>query len=243
MTSAVRIESVSKSYLAGSVEVFALRGIDLEIEGGSIVGIMGPSGSGKTTLLNILGGIDRPTAGNVFVDGTNVGRLDGRDLDTYRCTGVGSIFQFFNLVPSLTARQNVEVPMVVARNSDDEVEARASNLLELVGLRDRDRRLPSELSGGEQQRVAVAVALANDPPLLLADEPTGELDSEAGEQVIGLIVRLSRELHKTVVIATHDGRLLGECDTVWSLRDGRIEGRRDSPPKSEGTRFGNPGHA
>lgn len=222
MSPTIRLESVTKSYLMGTVEVLALRGIDLEINRGRVIGLMGPSGSGKTTLLNVIGGIDRPTAGNVFVEGNNIGHLDGRELDSYRCRTVGFIFQFFNLVPTLTARQNVELPTVIGGRSDDEIEERSLELLQLVGLENRQNHFPNQLSGGEQQRTAIAVALANDPPLLLADEPTGELDASTGEHMIGLLTRISRDLTKTVVIASHDSRLLRQCDGVLHLRDGRI---------------------
>lgn len=230
MSVAVRLESITKSYVMGTVEVLALRGVDIEIDRGRILGLMGPSGSGKTTLLNIIGGIDRPTAGNIFVEGLNVGHLDGHELDSYRCRTIGFIFQFFNLVPNLTARQNVELPTVLAGKSRTEIEERSHKLLQLVGLENRRDHLPNQLSGGEQQRTAIAVALANDPPILLADEPTGELDAETGEQMIGVLTRISRDLTKTVVIASHDDRVLRRCDRVLHLRDGRVVESRDAIP-------------
>ncbi len=217
----VTLESVTKSYLMGRVEVFALRGIDLEIRRGAILAISGPSGSGKSTLLNIMGGIDRPTAGNVVVAGKYVARLEGRELDEYRRDTVGFIFQFFNLVPTLTALQNVELPLTINPLATD-IEGRAQELLSSVGLSERTRHLPQELSGGEQQRVAIAVALANDPPLLLADEPTGELDSQTGERVISVLLETCRKLGKTAVIASHDSGVLSRCDYLLSLHDGKI---------------------
>ncbi len=224
MSVAIRMESVVKSYLMGDVEVFALRGVDLAIEPGQVLGITGPSGSGKTTLLNLLGGIDRPTAGNILVDGRNVARFSDRQLDDYRRDVVGYVFQFFNLVPTLSARENVELPMVLRGHASPKPLDRAAELLKVVGLEGRARHLPRELSGGEQQRVAIAVALANDPPILLADEPTGELDSESGQKIIELLLQVAREMKKTTLLASHDERILARCDRVVRLRDGRIAG-------------------
>lgn len=218
----ITLESVVKSYLMGNIEVFALRGVDMEIEREEIVGITGPSGSGKTTLLNVIGGIDRPTAGNVMIDRKNVTLLRGRELDEYRRDSVGYIFQFFNLVPTLNAQQNVELPMILRPDLAPEAENRAWELLHLVGLQERARHLPRELSGGEQQRIAIAVALANDPPLLLADEPTGELDSQTGKMVVRLLMNVVRDLGKTAIIVSHDPRLLRGCSRIRSLRDGRV---------------------
>lgn len=222
MTEFIYLENVVKSYHMGRVDVFALKGVDLSVRRGETVGVAGPSGSGKTTLLNIIAGVDRPTAGNVFVDGRNVADLTGAALASYRRDSIGYIFQFFNLVPTLTARQNIELPMVLAAAPAHQSRERASELLRLVEMDDRANHVPAELSGGEQQRVAIAVALANDPPLLLADEPTGELDSEMGEQLIETLFTSARELNKTVVAASHDIGLLRQCERVLRLRDGRI---------------------
>lgn len=222
MTEFIHLENVVKSYHMGRVDVFALKGVDLSVRRGETVGVAGPSGSGKTTLLNIIAGVDRPTAGNVFVDGRNVADLTGAALASYRRDSIGYIFQFFNLVPTLTARQNIELPMVLAAAPAHQSRERASELLRLVEMDDRANHVPAELSGGEQQRVAIAVALANDPPLLLADEPTGELDSEMGEQLIETLFTSARELNKTVVAASHDIGLLRQCERVLRLRDGRI---------------------
>lgn len=228
MTSDITLESVTKSYPMGRLEVLALRGVDMIIDAGSLVGVVGPSGSGKTTLLNILGGVDPPTAGNVLVFGKNVARMAPRELDAYRRESVGYVFQFFNLVQTLTAEQNVKIPMLLRGLNRDRSAERAHGLLSDVGLEGRAMHLPSELSGGEQQRVAIAVALANNPPLLLADEPTGELDSRAGEHVIQLLHEVARKSGRTTIIASHDPRLIGRCDVVYSLLDGRISEHRDS---------------
>lgn len=216
------LENVVKSYHMGRVDVFALKGVDLSVRRGETVGISGPSGSGKTTLLNIIAGVDRPTAGNVFVDGRNVADLSGRELAEYRRDSIGYVFQFFNLVPTLTTQQNVELPMVLAAKPSHQSSERARELLRLVEMEDRAAHVPAELSGGEQQRVAIAVALANDPPLLLADEPTGELDSQMGEQIIETLFLSARELKKTVIAASHDVGLLRRCGRILRLRDGHI---------------------
>lgn len=222
MTEFMSLENVVKSYHMGRVDVFALKGVDLSVRRGETVGISGPSGSGKTTLLNIIAGVDRPTAGNVFVDGRNVADLSGRELAEYRRDSIGYVFQFFNLVPTLTTQQNVELPMVLAAKPSHQSSERARELLRLVEMEDRAAHVPAELSGGEQQRVAIAVALANDPPLLLADEPTGELDSQMGEQIIETLFLSARELKKTVIAASHDVGLLRRCGRILRLRDGHI---------------------
>jgi len=221
------LENVVKSYHMGRVDVFALKGVDLSVRRGEIVGIAGPSGSGKTTLLNIIGGVDRPTAGNVFVDGQNIAHLSGHELDAYRRDSVGYVFQFFNLVPTLTAQQNVELPMVLKSTPSRNARERARELLRLVDMANRASHVPAELSGGEQQRVAIAVALANDPPLLLADEPTGELDSDTGERVIQTLFALARKTSKTMIVASHDAGMLQRCHRVLNLRDGRVASIRD----------------
>ena len=211
-----------KVYRTGKTEVIALRGLNMHVKPGEVVAVMGPSGCGKTTLLNLIGGLDKPTAGAIFVGGRNLVDASERELERYRLLEVGFIFQFFNLVPTLTALENVELPMALAGRPDRR--ERAMELLELVGLADRAHHKPDELSGGEQQRVAIACALANDPPLILADEPTGELDRENAKMVVELLTRLSRELDKTCIIATHDYMVARAADRILRMEDGQIVG-------------------
>jgi len=211
-----------KVYRTGKTEVIALRGLSMRVEPGEVVAIMGPSGCGKTTLLNLIGGLDKPTAGAIIVGGKNIVEAPEAELERYRLEGVGFIFQFFNLIPTLTALENVELPMALAGKPNRR--ERAMDLLELVGLADRAHHKPDELSGGEQQRVAIACALANDPPLILADEPTGELDRENAKMVVELLTSLSRELGKTTIIATHDYMVARETDRILRMEDGLIKG-------------------
>jgi len=211
-----------KVYRTGKAEVIALRGLDLRIADGELVAIRGPSGCGKTTFLNILGGIDRPTAGRIEVNGSNLVDLSEGGLVQYRLRQAGFVFQFFNLVPTLTAEENIELPMRLASKDATARKARTKELLDLVGLAQRARHRPDELSGGEQQRIAIAVALANDPPLLLADEPTGELDTKTGQEVLNLFQRLNKDLKKTIVVVTHDARVAGIASRVLDIRDGKI---------------------
>jgi len=218
------VKDLIKVYKTAKTEVIALRGLDCTIKGGEVLAIMGPSGCGKTTLLNILGGLDRPTAGSVTIDGVNLVNLSDAELVEHRRTKVGIVFQFFNLVPTLTARENIELPMRLAGRKGDHIRRRADELLKLVGMEARADHKPGELSGGEQQRVGVAVALANDPPILLADEPTGELDSATGHQILMLFKQLRDQFGKTVVIVTHDQRIGQIADTVMTIVDGRITG-------------------
>jgi putative ABC transport system ATP-binding protein len=218
----IMTKDLIKVYRAGKSEVIALRGLDMETADHDLVAIRGPSGCGKTTLLNLLGGIDRPTAGRIEIDGSNLVDLGDADLVRYRRDRVGFIFQFFNLVPTLTAEENVELPMRLARKPLSHRKARSKELLDLVGLANRAVHRPDELSGGEQQRIAIAVALANDPPLLLADEPTGELDTKTGQEVLDLFERMNRDLGKTIVVVTHDERVARIAHRVLDIRDGKI---------------------
>ncbi|MFQ6012827.1 MAG: ABC transporter ATP-binding protein [Thermoplasmata archaeon] len=213
-----------KVYRTGKSEVIALRGLDMEMTESELVAIQGPSGCGKTTLLNLVGGIDRPTAGRVEVNGANIVDFSEAELVHYRRDQVGFVFQFFNLVPTLTARENVELPMRLANKQASHRKARTKQLLRLVGLEDRAVHRPDELSGGEQQRIAIAVALANDPPLILADEPTGELDTENGQRVLDLFEVLNKDLGKTVLIVTHDQRVSKICRRILQIEDGKIIG-------------------
>ena len=215
-------KDVIKVYRTGKSEVIALRGLDMQVADGELVAVQGPSGCGKTTLLNLLGGIDRPTAGRIEVDSSNLVDLSDPDLVRYRLQRVGFIFQFFNLVPTLTAEENVELPMRLASKAASARNKRTKELLDLVGLTARAVHRPDELSGGEQQRIAIAVALANDPPLLLADEPTGELDTKTGQEVLDLFQTLNQDLGKTVVVVTHDARVAHIAHRTLEIRDGKI---------------------
>jgi len=201
-------------------EVRALDGLTMTVGRGEFVAVMGPSGSGKSTLLHILGALDRPTSGEVWVNGQNLARI--RDLDTFRARTVGFVFQLHNLIPTLTARENVEVPMMGQPVGRRERRRRAEELLERVGLRDRMNHLPNQMSGGERQRVAIARALANNPALLLADEPTGNLDSQSGAEVVALMRELNRDLGTTIIIVTHDPSVARRADRILLMRDGRI---------------------
>src|SRR5881398_1597825 len=219
----VVVDSLVKAYKLGRVEVQALRGINLKVEAGGMVSIIGPSGSGKTTLLNILGGLDRATAGNVHVGNTVLTDLDPTRIVYYRRQIVGHIFQTLNLIPTLTAAENVELPMMAMGTPGGARSARTRELLGIVGLADRHDHKPDELSGGEQQRVAIAAALANDPPLLLADEPTGELDSVNAKMVTDFLVKVNRELGKTVIMVTHDQNVARAADSIMRIEDGVIK--------------------
>ena len=211
-----------KIYHTGRLKVVALRGLYMSVRKAEMVAVMGPSGSGKTTLINLLAGIDKPTAGYLRVFGVELHKADERTLEEHRLHRVGVIFQFFNLIPSLTALENVELPMVLAGRPMMQRRQRALELLRMVGLEHRKHHRPDELSGGEQQRVAIACALANDPPLILADEPTGELDWESGSKVVELLRRAVNEAGKTVIVATHDPRIARVADRILRIEDGKI---------------------
>lgn len=216
-----------KVYRAGKSEVIALRGLDMRIGHGEVAAVQGPSGCGKTTLLNLVGGIDRPTAGRIEVGDANIVDYSDAELVKFRRDQVGFVFQFFNLVPTLTAEENVQLPMRLAGKADSHRRRRTKELLTLVDLEKRAGHRPDELSGGEQQRVAIAVALANDPPLILADEPTGELDTKTGQEVLDLFRRLNQDLEKTVIIVTHDERVTKIAHRILHIVDGKIV---DHPP-------------
>ena len=218
------VKYLIKVYKTGKSEVIALRGLDCTIKGGQVLAIMGPSGCGKTTLLNIIGGLDRPTAGSVNLDGVNLVDLADAGLVKHRREKVGIVFQFFNLVSTLTAKENIELPMRLAGKKSEYMRTRTDELLKLVAMEARAQHKPDEMSGGEQQRVGLAVALANDPPVLLADEPTGELDTATGHQILMLLKQLRDQFGKTVVIVTHDQRVGQIADTVMTIVDGRITG-------------------
>ena len=207
----------------GAEVVKALDGIDLEITRGEYISIMGPSGSGKTTLFNIVGGMDKPSAGRVFIDRTDISKLDAYELAWLRCRKIGYIFQTFNLVPIMTATQNVTLPMIFAGVDKNEREDRAADLLRMVGLGDRLNHKPTELSGGQQQRVAIARAFANRPAIVLADEPTGNLDLNTGLSIIDLLIEMNRAQGITIMCNTHDLKIISASDRVVWIRDGRID--------------------
>jgi len=219
----VRVSQVTKIFQLGKVQVQALQGVNLEIAAGNYISIMGPSGSGKSTLFNMIGGLDKPTSGKVFIDDVDIAQLDAYELAWLRCRKIGYIFQTFNIIQVMTALENVTLPMIFAGMNNDSAVEKGIQLLELVGLGDRFRHKPSELSGGQQQRVAVARALANDPAIILADEPTGNLDLTTGEEIIALLKKLSKERNVTVISATHDFKMLNVSDQVVWIRDGRID--------------------
>ncbi len=218
----IQTRGVTRSLPLGKTVVHALRGVDMDIFAGELVGIIGPSGSGKSTLLGLIGGLDRPTSGEIAIDGVNISRMGEDQLTEIRNEKIGFIFQFFNLIPTLTALENVMLPIQFARKKRFKPEQRARELLKALGLGDRLKHRPAELSGGQQQRVAIARALANDPPLLLCDEPTGNLDQEAGALVLQTLHDIRNQSGTTVVIVTHDPNLARQADRVMTLVDGRI---------------------
>ena len=220
----IELIDVSRTVTSGAGHLTILQSTSLRIESGRAVAVTGPSGSGKSTLLGLLAGLDAPSTGRIFIDGTDITGLGEESLARLRGEKIGIVFQFFHLLPSLTALENVMVPMEIAGLPDPRARARA--LLDDVGLTDRGHHYPSQLSGGEQQRVAIARALANDPPIVLADEPTGNLDSATGHQIIDLLVAVNRERGRTLVLVTHDPELAGLADEVIALRDGRVVERR-----------------
>ncbi|MCA9926186.1 MAG: ABC transporter ATP-binding protein [Anaerolineales bacterium] len=227
------VDDIHKSYLMGKEAVPALRGVSFEIQAGEFVCLMGPSGSGKTTLLNIVGGLDEPSRGHIVVEGENLVALSENALAQLRLHKMGFIFQNYNLLGNFTAQENVEAPMVLAKTSRRERRQRAKELLERVDLGDRTHHYPSELSGGQQQRVAIARALANDPPILIADEMTGDLDSETGFAIMELVSSLNRE-GMTIVFVTHDPRMADFAGRVINLRDGKILGTQEDEEVREG---------
>jgi putative ABC transport system ATP-binding protein len=223
MVPAVKVVDVHKDYYLRGEVVHALRGINLEVPRGEYLSVMGPSGSGKTTLFNMVGGIDRPTKGDIFIDGIDLSKIPSRSMAWLRCRKIGYIFQTFNLIPVLTAKENVALPMVFLGVPKEEREKKAADLLNIVGLGDRLNHRPTELSGGQQQRVAIARALANDPAIILADEPTGNLDLNTGFAIVQLLYRLKAERGTTIICATHDLKMIDISDRVVFLRDGAIE--------------------
>ena len=219
----IRIRNLVKVYKIGKIEVQALRGANLDIGGGELVAIIGPSGSGKTTLLNIMGALDEATAGSVKVGDVEVTSLSVTQLVDYRRKTVGHVFQTLNLIPTLNAEENIELPMIALGVSRGKRKQRVEELMQVVGLSDRAQHRPDELSGGEQQRVAIAAALANDAPVLLADEPTGELDTVNAKMIVDYLVKVNRELGKTTVMVTHDPSVARAADRILRIEDGVIK--------------------
>ena len=227
----IETQKLVKIYPLDEQEVIGLAGLDLSIEEGEFVAIMGPSGSGKSTLLYILGGLDTATDGTVQVAGHSLESLDSEELAAFRRETIGYVFQSFHLVPTISAIENVALPGIFARIPQDERLERAWRLLSMLGMEDRVEHLPKQLSGGQQQRVAIARALFNDPPILMADEPTGSLDSKTGETVLKMLRNLASQRKKTIVVVTHDTRIARYADRVLTLRDGKIVGRSRLPQK------------
>jgi putative ABC transport system ATP-binding protein len=226
----VRTKDLERTFTMGDTSLKALDGVQLDIRRGEYVSIMGPSGSGKSTLFNMIGGLDKPTKGTVFIDEVDMAQLAADELAWLRCRKIGYIFQTFNLIPVMTALENVTLPMIFAGKSGDEALEKGMELLRMVGLEQRHHHKPTELSGGQQQRVAIARSLANDPAIVLADEPTGNLDLRTGKDIISLLKRLNIERKVTIISATHDLKMLDVSDRVVWIRDGkidRIENRAD----------------
>ncbi len=218
----VQVENLEKSYHLGKVTVNALRGVSLSVREGEFVVVMGPSGSGKTTLLNIIGTLDKPSSGQVLIDGQDISRLNDRQLTRLRRYKIGFVFQFHNLIPVLTALENVQLPMQMSGVKSKTSEERARELLDHVGLADRLNHLPDELSGGEQQRVAIARALANHPRIILADEPTGDLDTKTGSEVVQIMYDLTKQENAAVIVVTHDPLIAEKAERLFEMRDGKI---------------------
>ena len=216
----VEVRNVVKVYRRQTEELRVLDGLTLSIPDGAFVALMGPSGSGKTTLLNLIGGVDQPTSGDLEVAGTNIARLKGAQLARWRSASIGYVFQLYNLIPVLTALENVELPLLLVRMSAGERRKRAETALQLVGLGDRLKHYPRQLSGGQEQRVAIARAIVSDPQVLLADEPTGDLDRKSAEEVLELLSRLNREFKKTIVMVTHDPHAAERATTRYHLDKG-----------------------
>jgi putative ABC transport system ATP-binding protein len=220
---AVQVQSVRKIYKRDSQDIVVLDGLSLDVPEGEFVALMGPSGSGKTTLLNLIAGIDRPNEGSVTVAGTDVTRLGESDLAKWRARHIGFVFQFYNLLPVLTAYENVELPLLLAPLSKAERKQHVEAALSLVGLADRLHHYPRQLSGGQEQRVAIARAIAPDPTILVADEPTGDLDRQSADEVLTLLERLNREFHKTIVMVTHDPHAAERAHTIRHLDKGELQ--------------------
>lgn len=223
MATIIQIQAISKSYWRDSFEIPVLNNITLDVPEGEFLGLMGPSGSGKTTLLNLIAGIDKPSKGSIHVAGTDISRLTESQLAKWRATHVGFIFQFYNLIPVLTAFENVELPLLLTPLSKKERREHVEMALKVVGLGDRIQHYPKQLSGGQEQRVAIARAIATDPTLLVADEPTGDLDKNSAEEILTLLERLNKEFKKTIVMVTHDPRAAERAHVLRHLEKGLLQ--------------------
>lgn len=234
MSSIIKLENIVKKFYVGEPnELEILHGISLEVEEGEFVSIVGPSGSGKSTLMNMIGVLDRPTSGEYILDGINVSEADDSELSEIRNQKIGFVFQTYNLISKTNALKNVELPMLYAGVERNKRLSRAKELLDLVEMGDRAKHLPEELSGGQKQRVAIARAMANDPAIILADEPTGALDSKTGRLVMDLFHKLNKEKHKTIVLITHSNELAAETDRIISIKDGNIVNVENKVKKHE----------
>ena len=222
MAQAVKCVEIEKEYVKGKQVVPVLTGINLEIEAGDFLALMGPSGSGKTTLLNLIGGLDHPTGGEIHVSGQSLGGMSGKALAKWRSENVGFIFQFYNLLPVLSAHRNVELPLLLTKLSRKQRQKNAATALEIVGLGDRGKHKPNELSGGQQQRVAIARALVADPNLLVCDEPTGDLDRETADEILDLLQSLNRDHGKTIIMVTHDPRAAEHAQNTLHMDKGKL---------------------
>lgn len=219
----IRTLRLKKVYQMGTVATEALRGVDVQIYRSESIAVMGPSGSGKTTFFNMIGGLDSPSAGRVFIDEVDVAQLNAVELAFLRCHKIGYIFQTYNLVTYMTALENVTIPMIFAGVRSEEIQDRGMALLDLVGLADRWHHKPLQMSGGQQQRVAIARSMANEPSILLCDEPTANLDLKTGREILDILMKLNKERSVTVICATHDHRMLDVSDRMFWIRDGRVE--------------------
>ena len=222
MSALVRVNGVHKYYERGNERIDVLQGVNLEIPQGDFLALMGPSGSGKTTLLNMMGGLDRPSSGSIEVSGTNIAGLSGGQLSKWRSHHIGFVFQLYNLLPVLNAERNVELPLLLTKLSKAERRKRAQIALKVVGLADRARHYPRQLSGGQEQRVGIARAIVTDPTLLLADEPTGDLDRKSGDEILDLLQALNRDHGKTIVMVTHDPRAAERAKRTLHLEKGQL---------------------
>jgi len=222
MSALVQVNNISKVYYRGSIEIPVLQNLSLEVPEGEFLALMGPSGSGKTTLLNLISGIDRPTSGSLVIAGTDIAKLTESQLAKWRSQNIGFIFQFYNLIPVLTAYENVELPLELTNLTKKEKKQRVEAMLNIVGLGDRMDHYPKQLSGGQQQRVAIARAVVTDPTLIIGDEPTGDLDRKSAEEILVLMDRLNKEFKKTIVMVTHDPHAAERAQTVLHLEKGEL---------------------
>jgi len=234
MVTILDVRDVKKNYRMGKVFVPALRGVSFNVEQGEMLTVFGPSGSGKSTLLHLMGGLDRPDEGDILIDSVNILKLSEGKLAELRLTKIGFVFQFFNLLPRLSALRNIKLPLDISGVPEKEASSRARDMLKLVGLEERGTHRPSELSGGEQQRVAIARALITNPKIILADEPTGNLDTKTGREIVELMEKLNDETGQTFIVVTHDPRIAEEADRIVYIKDGLIEAIKENKARRNG---------